>query len=122
MTITITLPLPTKHMLAQVHAKGNWRARYSATHPARVAARMLATNALGRRDNPRWKRARFSYRFYWGDRRRRDPSNALAACKAIQDGIADAGIVEDDRGVFPSIDGWELGSDEPRLVVVCEEL
>lgn len=120
--ITIALSLPTPAMLRQVHAKGNWRARHSATHPARGAARLAALAALGRREAPRWKRAKFRHYFYWGDARHRDPSNALAACKAIQDGIADAGVVENDRGVFPSIEAWEIDRESPRLVIVIEEM
>ena len=120
--ITIALSLPTPPMMKHVHAKGHWRARYAATHPARRGAYLCAVAALGRSEPPRWKRARFVYNFYWGDARSRDPSNALAACKAYQDGLADAGIVEDDRGVFPAVGAWEIDRERPRLEIVCEEV
>jgi hypothetical protein len=109
-------------MLKQVHAKGNWRSRHAATHPAREHARLATLAVLGRLEAPRWKRAKFRHYFYWHDARGRDPANALAACKAIHDGIADAGIVENDRGAFPSIEVWEIDRDNPRLVICCEEM
>uniref|UniRef100_A0A6M3JTT8 Uncharacterized protein n=1 Tax=viral metagenome TaxID=1070528 RepID=A0A6M3JTT8_9ZZZZ len=38
------------------------------------------------------------YTFIVPDLRRRDPDNLIASCKAILDGLVDAGVIRDDSG------------------------
>lgn len=77
-------------------------ARARAVSAYRLEAGWSATATLRalRIERPQWKRARVNVLAYLGPRRRMpDPDNLLASLKAAIDGLQDAGIVADDRGL-----------------------
>lgn len=106
MTLTIDLPLPPR-VLSSNGSHGHWSKKSGAAKGyrqlCRLIARGFAENAPDRR--------RVSYTFGIKGARStgaycpRDVSNALAAFKAGQDGLVDAGILVDDSARW-----MELGS------------
>ena len=130
MSITIILPLPPNTLSpnARVHwaAKGKAVAKYrrDAEYAAIAALAAMAFDAGLRMERPRWKRATATVAFYFRTRRRRDGDNALASIKAGLDGIADAGIVVNDSGLFPLLfeDWHRVDPNNPRVEIVVKEM
>lgn len=116
--ITITLPLPHKHL--SPNARVHWGRKSDAAKSARRAAKYTAMAMLAdlRMDAPRMTSARVEYRFYFKTRARHDADNAIASMKASLDGLTDAGLWVDDSRVtmLPPV----LGCDplRPRVEVV----
>ena len=101
--IVIELPLPPR-ALSSNGSHGHWSKKFGPTHAYRTTCMVEARNAvwkLGIPDGPQ-RKARVSYTFGIKGARAggyycpRDVSNALAAFKAGQDGLVDAGILVDD--------------------------
>lgn len=90
MSVTMTLPLPSKEL--SPNSRVHWRVKAKATKSARQHSHALGLVA-GR---PMWKSANVRCVFTFGDKRQRDRDNLLASMKAYFDGLADAGIVEND--------------------------
>lgn len=96
MEMTITLPWPSKAL--QPNARVHWAAKAKATKQARYEAELVATAVMRLVGWTKCERASIEYVFYDPVKRRRDRDNHLAACKAYNDGLADAGIVGNDSG------------------------
>jgi crossover junction endodeoxyribonuclease RusA len=112
--IRVTLPLPPRelHPNARVH----WRKKSRATREYRRRAWAEAMRATPVRE-PRYARATCRVWFYLPDNRRRDSDNLLAWMKAGIDGLADAGIVENDRAFsFPAVE-VALDRNNPRVIL-----
>jgi Holliday junction resolvase RusA-like endonuclease len=90
MSIQISVPLPSKEL--SPNARVHWRVKAKATKSARQHSGTLGL-AHGR---PMWKSANVRCVFTFGDKRPRDKDNLLASMKAYFDGLADAGIIEND--------------------------
>jgi Holliday junction resolvase RusA-like endonuclease len=74
----------------------HWSQRARAARRVRASAKALGL-ALGIATPMR--AARVTPIFFFPARRRRDRDNLLARCKAIFDGLADAGVVRDDSDI-----------------------
>lgn len=95
--IIITLPLPPKVLLPT--ARSHWRAKMRPKILQRQDACTAATAAIysNRKGGcPMWKMAEVQATWYLC--RHNDSDNLLAWLKSSLDGIADAGIVDNDRG------------------------
>jgi hypothetical protein len=93
--ITITIPLPPKQM--HPNARSHWRAKMKPKAQQRVEAMWAGQSACGGRGKgPRWKMAEVQATWYLA--RQNDQDNLLAWLKGTFDGLADAGIVDNDRG------------------------
>ena len=99
-TITIILPLPSSSL--SPNARVHWAQKAVSAKAARMLAfsktRFTMTMTGAR---PMWKRARYTATFSFPDRRPRDLDNLMASLKAYLDGIADAGLVANDRALWP---------------------
>ena len=106
--IVIELPLPPR-ALSSNGSHGHWSKKSSAANGYRMVCRAVALAACNR--EPHNERRRVSYTFGIKGARKlglyqpRDISNALAAFKAGQDGLVDAGILVDDSAKW-----MELGT------------
>ncbi len=89
MTFRIVLPLPDRTL--SPNSRVCWQAKARATKAFRSLAFFVS-----QRFPTRWKSATAQAIFYFPDSRRRDRDNLLASLKAAFDGIAAAGVVEDD--------------------------
>jgi crossover junction endodeoxyribonuclease RusA len=96
-SLTLTLALPPRAL--SPNSRQHWTAKGRETKAYRSAAKQAAEEALDGRTTPRWKEAKAEAVFYLRDARRRDRDNLAASLKAAWDGIADAGVVENDCGL-----------------------
>ena len=65
----------------------------------------------------RWKAAEAEATFFFRDKRRRDRDNLLASLKAAFDGIAAAGVVEDDADLTHLPVRVEVDKADPRVEI-----
>jgi crossover junction endodeoxyribonuclease RusA len=115
--LVVTLPLPPKEL--SPNARAHWRKKSAAVK----AYRALAANAVrlvGR--VPRWEGATMTAVVYMPDARTPDDDNAAAALKAARDGIADAGLVENDRDIHAGRTAVQVDRDRPRVEITLTEL
>jgi len=113
-SITITLPLPDKSL--SPNARVHWAKKSKAVKAYREAAKWAAFMAT-RPTPPKWKNATYKAVFYWPNARRRDADNAVASIKAALDGIADAGVVINDSGLWPERPEFHTDTENPRLEI-----
>jgi crossover junction endodeoxyribonuclease RusA len=87
------------HLLRRTspNARSHWAAKANATSRLRALARAAAL-ALPADSRQLWASANARVVLGVPDRRRRDTDNIIASCKAVFDGLADAGVVLDDCG------------------------
>ena len=95
---TVFLPLPSPGLFPNF--RGHWRIRHRETKLARRMACIEAKKALGAEWPPRWVTASLLVRFSLPSLRH-DPTNLMRSLKAYEDGLQDAGIIQNDRGLWP---------------------
>ena len=114
--LTITLPLPPMELWQNY--RGHWARSHRVKASHRDGAMLRARAAIGRANPPKWTAATADFAFYWPNKRRRDPLNAVAAMKAAVDGLVDAGVLADDDKLMPGATTFEVDKKNPRVVVV----
>lgn len=116
----ITLLLPPK----ELHPNGRWHyhARGKAARAYRAVACLRALVAMGGTAKaPRWAAATIQATFYVKTERRRDADNLLASLKAAFDGLADAGVVQNDAGFTHLPVRVEIDRKNPRVELEIKE-
>ena len=108
----VVVSLPPRPLWQNVRC--HWSKRSNVGHKHRHEAWLRTVQALDS-DRPNWVRAEIDFAFYWPDKRRRDPINALGACKWAIDGLVDAGLLIDDDKVTPGKVGMHVDAETPRL-------
>jgi len=110
------LPYPELSPNSRLH----WAVKARAVKAAREEVGWLA--------KAQWRdklmaRARISYEFYVKDKRRRDLDNLLAMAKPWQDGLVDAGVLEDDDAEHLEI-GYSkvIRSNAERSIILIEQI
>lgn len=119
MKITIVLPHPPAAL--RPNARTHYQAKARATNLSRRLAKVYAIAALALRTPPLWKRAKVTITWRCCKQIHPDPDNIVASCKAYFDGLADAGIIENDRGLWPERPMIETGASWPEMVLTVEE-
>ena len=116
-SITITLPLPGKHL--SPNARVHWAVKAKAVKSFRLCASLATMAAIHQMSPPlkRWQKAKYTARFYFKDARRRDADNAIASIKSALDGVADAGLVVNDSGLWPERPEFHTDKANPRLEI-----
>lgn len=117
--IEVCLPLPAKQL--SPNARVHWRVKAKHTKESRAYSRLRAIIAS---DMQRlgWKAARVKCVFTFGDKRQRDKDNLLASMKAYFDGIADAGVVENDSQLtYEPIEITAPNRMQKRVVIHIEQ-
>lgn len=102
MSLTFQLPLPDR--VLSPNSRNHWAVKSKAVKAARMTARIEARRVLSdaRMEPPRWKVATMSVVLFLGPRNKQpDPDNIIASLKAYIDGLADAGIVANDKNLWP---------------------
>lgn len=111
------LPLPDK--VLSPNARPHWAQKAKATKGHRMLAWATVRRTI--RKPPEWEQAHVRAVFYWPTRHRRDRDNAAASLKAYLDGIADAGVVEDDAGFVHWPVEMRYDKDAPRVEITITE-
>ncbi len=117
--IEVPLSLPPKEL--SPNARVHWRVKAKFTKSARSIA---ACSAIIASDMQRlgWKAARVKCVFTFGDKRQRDKDNLLASMKAYFDGLADAGVVENDSQLtYEPIEITAPNRLQKRVVIHIEQ-
>jgi crossover junction endodeoxyribonuclease RusA len=113
----IVLPIP--HKCLSPNARSHWAVTMKHKKAARAEAYYQARIGL-KTAPPRWTKATVKITWYSKTARHPDADNALASCKAYWDGLQDAGVVANDRGIrYEPID-FQVDRVAPGLVVEIE--
>lgn len=121
--ITIRLPLPPSEANPNVRAHHHRKA--AAIAKQRRDAATAAMVALGTNPPPLWERAIIHATFHKPSKRAKvaDADNALSSLKGSIDGVADAGILSNDRGLtWLPVEQVLHGSEPAGVVVVITPL
>lgn len=111
MTVVITLMLPA-HALSP-NARNHWRTVWKAKKYYRQIA--SANARLAYNGHP-FKSATCEARFYFkNDKRKRDRDNLLASLKSAFDGLADGGLIENDRDLTHLPVKVGIDDERPRV-------
>jgi len=115
--ITITLPLPDKCL--SPNARVHWVKKAKVVKSYRRLAGWTVLCQIHPLNPPleRWQKAKYTARFYFPDKRRRDADNAIASIKSALDGVADAGLVVNDSGLWPERPEFLIDKESPRLEI-----
>lgn len=118
----VDLPLPHKLLHPNGHTR-SYMAKARLIKKARGDAK-LAGLAARYIDNQKWpfKRARLSATFYVKHHQDMDEDGLSAWLKPYRDGLADAGIVENDSGFTNAVPVLVKGDKHPRVEIVIEEV
>ena len=120
-SVTIILPLPRREL--SPNARCHWAKKSKITKSHRIEAwsvcNKFAIQQL--KQNPKWRRAKMQVKAYFKTRRHPDPGNFMASLKAYEDGIADAGVVENDRGLWPERPEFFTDAKNPRVELTITE-
>jgi hypothetical protein len=119
-SVTITLPLPPAAL--KPNARPHWAAKAKAVKQCRRIGRVAAIAALAGAPPPRWMRASVLIEAYFPTARHWDPDNLVSSCKAYFDSFQDAGLVENDRELWPERPVIGKDKDNPRLVLTIREI
>jgi hypothetical protein len=117
-TITIELPIPPA--VLHPNARTCRQAKWGSTKRYRNSAYLRTLEALNGAAAPKWKSATLHATWYFRTAARRDLDNLGAWLKAGHDGIADAGIVENDRDFIPLPPTVNTGDARPRIIITIE--
>lgn len=110
MEIVVTMPLPMP--ILSPNSRVCWQAKARAVKQYRATAFHVA-----QRFPVRWKSAEVLASFFFKDSRRRDRDNLLASLKSAFDGIASAGVVEDDSELTYLPVRLEVDRVNPRVEI-----
>lgn len=121
-SITITIGIP--HKALSPNARCHYMTKAAQVKRARSTARVLAftpqlkheTNAL------LWSNAISTVVWYTKTKRRPDADNALAMLKPTFDGLADAGVLANDRNLAHNPIRFEVDRENPRVEVTISEV
>jgi len=115
-SITITLPIPARKL--SPNARVHWAEKAKLTRAARKAAYFAAIEAWNLRGKPPgWLKARLEVKAFFKTLNFPDPGNFMASLKSSEDGIADAGIINNDKGLWPERPTFEKDASNPRIEI-----
>lgn len=118
MKVTITLQPPPPCL--RPNARVRWQVKAPATRSYRRSACIAAKAALNGARPPGWLSANVLVTCVHSKPQRMDPDNLIGSLKAAFDGIADAGIIGNDRSLWPLRPRFERGEID-RIVLTIEE-
>lgn len=112
-SITIILPLPARKL--SPNARVHWAEKAKLTRASRKVAHLAALEALNLRRPPGWLKARLEVKAFFKTLNFPDPGNFMASLKSSEDGIADAGIINNDKSLWPERPTFEKDASNPRV-------
>lgn len=118
MTVTFTFSLPPR--ILSPNARSHFHAKARATKKYRTDCKVRVMTQVAGGFKPRWKTATLQMHWIAKTRMRPDDGNAIASFKAGLDGITDAGILDDDRGITHLPVTFGVDRDNPRLVITID--
>lgn len=114
-TITLTLPLPYKQLSPNARVNRVIKSKLVKAH-RKVAH--LATAALLKGNTPGgWMKSKLEVTAYFPTYRFPDPENFMASLKAYEDGIADSGLIVNDKSLWPEEPIFAKDASRPRVIL-----
>lgn len=103
MSSSLTFQLPVPSRILSPNNRSHWHAVAEAKRKARLAAKIEAARVLADAGirAPKWGKARMAVTLFHLTARTPDPGNLMASLKAYEDGLQDAGIIANDRNLWP---------------------
>lgn len=128
-SLTVTIGLPPKQVHSNFRSRSHWP-RTKALKAYRKEAWAFALDAWVIRrpfslymQTPKWPKVRITATFHRKDGRGvMDQDNAIHALKAAVDGLCDAGIIANDRGVEWAPVVQLIDKVRPRVELLIEEV
>jgi crossover junction endodeoxyribonuclease RusA len=117
-SLTITLPLPPKEV--RNNARVHWAKKAKAVKAYRFEAMFAAIQAIAG-NAPFWKKAKVHITAYFATARHLDPTNLIDALKPAFDGLQDAGVIENDKNLWPERPVIVTSDKNPRVELVITE-
>ena len=114
-SITIILPLPARKL--SPNARVHWAEKAKLTRAARKRALYASIEALQGRRPPGWTKAKMEVKAFFKTRNFPDPDNLTASMKSSIDGIADSGIIDNDKSLWPERPVFEKDTKNPRIEI-----
>lgn len=114
-SITITLPLPVRKL--SPNARVHWAEKAKLVRASRKVAALAALEALNLRRPPGWLKAKMEIRAFFKTRNFPDPDNLTASMKSQIDGIADSGIIANDKSLWPERPVFAKDAENPRIEI-----
>lgn len=114
-SITITLPLPYKQLAP--NARVNWTIKSKLTKAHRKVAHLRTVAALKGNAPEGWMKSKLEVSAYFPTYRFPDPDNFMASLKAYEDGIADSGVIVDDKSLQLEKPIFAKDARRPRVVL-----
>jgi Holliday junction resolvase RusA-like endonuclease len=118
-SITITIPIP--HRSLSPNARTHWRAKAVKVKAARRAASVLCVATVGH-GHMLLTNAISTVVWYAKTATHPDPDNALAMLKPYFDGMADAGVLANDRNLAHNPIRFEKDKANPRVQITITRL
>lgn len=139
--LTITIPLPPKgcrpngshgHYRKKSAAKKVYREQAWAAARAAIISQAgyvfstaegqaIAATAALKKGPPRWRKARVAVICYTKTATRMDPDNLVASLKSAFDGLADAGVIANDKELWPDRPQFFKDAQNPRIELTITE-
>jgi crossover junction endodeoxyribonuclease RusA len=123
-SLTLTIPLPPSEV--RNNARVHWSKKARAVKTYRTETRLRAIRAIASNemsDNLPWKKATAQVTAYFPTARHLDPTNLIDALKSAFDGLQDAGVIEDDKDLWPLRPVIVTRDKNPRIeLTITEEL
>lgn len=119
MTLTLDLTLPDRKLSPNTKpgSKGSRMAQMRAVKDYRTKAKLAFMVAFSSGFKPRWKTATVAILWCHRTHMRPDRDNAVAWLKSGFDGLADAGLFDNDRGVTYLPVQFQKDPARPRIVL-----
>lgn len=117
--IVIELPIPPRCL--SPNGRAHWRVKHAAAKGQKEHAWALAKGHPELPATP-WKAAHVHVAFYDKQKCGRDEDNARASLKYALDGIAAAGVVENDKDFRTGQTKMLIDKDNPRVEIGVEEV
>jgi crossover junction endodeoxyribonuclease RusA len=114
-SITITLPLPYKQL--SPNARVHWAIKSKLTKAHRKAAYIATVAALKGNTPEGWMKSKLEVSAYFPTYRFPDPGNFMASLKAYEDGIADSGVIVNDKSLWPERPIFAKDARRPRVIL-----
>lgn len=120
-SLSITVAIPDKKL--SPNARIHWAAKSKLTKAARREANAQCLAALQGKRPPGWLNAKVEVSAYFPTHNHRDPDNLIASLKATFDGIADSGVICNDKSLWPErpIIGKDARNPRVELVITGED-
>lgn len=117
-SLTITIPLPPKEV--RNNARVHWARKAGAVKQYRFLTRFRAMTAMGE-TKLAWKKAKVHITAYFPTARHLDPTNLIDALKPAFDGLEDAGVIENDKNLWPERPVIVTKDANPRVELAITE-